>query len=361
MAAETPPRRVLIVRPSALGDVCRTVPVLVSLESAFPAAQVDWVVRDTFLPIIAPHPALHEAIAFPRARFGGWWRRPTVAIELARWLGALRRHRYDLVIDCQGLGRSAIITRATGARRRVGPRPARELAWLGYNVRHAVDPCAHTVDAMLELIRAEGIEPVHDTRLYAAEEHLSWWARTRAELEVPARYAVLAPTARWITKRWPIERWCAITGALLERGFERLVVIGAPDEAAQVEPLVSGGDDRILTLIGRAGLGGTMAVIAGAGLVIAHDSAPLHMAIGFERPCVGLFGPTDPERVGPYRRPEAVVRSRLPDDGTPVSYRDASRGDALMRRIETEDVLARVDAVLGGRPDDARLRASVEP
>ena len=364
MAAKIPPRRVLLVRPSALGDVCRTVPVLVSVKAAYPEARIDWVVRDAFRATIEAHPDLNEAIAFPRARFARWWRSPGVAIELSRWLGAIRRRRYDLVIDCQGLGRSALITRFTGAPRRVGPRPAREFAWLGYNVRHPVGGSAHTVDAMLELVRGEGIEPVQDMRLYVADDDRAWWARTRDELGVTGRYAVLAPTARWITKRWPIDRWRALTGDLVDRGFDRIVVIGAPDEMTQVQDIVPDNADaaaRTVNLVGRAGIGGTMAVIAEAGLVVANDSAPLHMAIGFDRPCVALFGPTDPERVGPYRRPEAVVRGYIPGDGPPVNYRDASRGDALMQLITVEDVLERIDAVMTGPgPRDARERASIE-
>ncbi len=337
--------------------------MLVSLKRAFPQSRIDWVVRDAFLAAIEAHPDLNEAIAFPRTRLARWWRRPPVALEAARWFGSLRRRRYDLAIDCQGLGRSALITRATGARRRVGPRPAREFAGLAYNVRHCVDGSAHAVDAMLALVRGEGIEPVYDMRLYVAGEERAWWARARDEFGVTGRYAVFAPTARWITKRWPVERWRTLVGHVLERGFERVVIIGAPDEAAQVAGIVPSERNlasRTVDLVGRTGIGGTMAAIAEAGLLVANDSAPLHMAIGFDRPCVGLFGPTEPDRVGPYGRPDAVVRRYVPD-GPPVNYRDASRGDALMRLIEVEDVIERIDAVARDpRSDEAPKRASVE-
>ena len=127
--------KILIVRPSALGDVCRTVPVLASLRRAWPEAVVDWVVQEEFAPAIAAHPALSEAITFPRTRLARWWRSPARARELWQWFGELRRREYDIVLDCQGLGRSGLITWATAAPRRVGLRRAREFAWLGYNVR----------------------------------------------------------------------------------------------------------------------------------------------------------------------------------------------------------------------------------
>ncbi|MDY7107831.1 MAG: lipopolysaccharide heptosyltransferase I [Planctomycetota bacterium] len=351
MADRIPLHRILIVRPSALGDVCRSVPVLASLHRAHPQAAIDWVVRDSFRPAIAAHPALHEAIAFPRSRFARWWRSPAALSEMLRWGGDLRRRRYDLVIDCQGLGRSGLITSLTAAPRRVGWRDARELAWLGYNVRHRTPSDRHTVDRMLALLEAEGIEPVRDMRLYVAEDDRRWWADRHGEPDLGgAPYAVLAPTARWPSKRWPLDRWGELVKPLLKRGMKRLVVIGAPDERPQTDRLFGAGggaDAALVDLVGRLTIGQLMAVIAQANLVVAHDSAPLHLAVGFDRPCVGLFGPTDPGQVGPYRRPEAVVCRHRPGPGEKtVNYRATRLGDELMRLITVEDVLERIDAVL---------------
>ena len=128
-------------------------------------------------------------------------------------------------------------------------------------------------------------------------------------------------------------------------------MIGGPDEARQVEDLVNPASDTasdIVDLVGRTTIGQTMAVIAGADLVIANDSAPLHVAVGFDRPCVALFGPTDPALVGPYHRPETVVRKYEPRPGETINYRDGKLGDELMRLISVDDVLERVDAVLTG-------------
>jgi len=149
------PRRILLVRPSALGDVCRTVPVLASLRQAFPDAGIDWVVQDTFVDAVRAHPAVDEVIPFPRRRLAGWWRSPRVAREAVRWFADLRRRRYDVVYDLQGLGRSGLMAFASGAPRRVGFRSAREFAWLGYTARHAPPHAEHVVDQMLELLERE--------------------------------------------------------------------------------------------------------------------------------------------------------------------------------------------------------------
>ncbi len=345
------PSRILIVRPSALGDVCRTVPILATLRRAWPQATIDWVVQSDFAAAIDCHPALTEVMRFPRNEFARWWRSPTVAAALAGWLRDLRRRRYDLVVDCQGLGRSGLITWATRAPRRVGSRSARELGWLGCNVRHPVAPDLHTVERMMALLVAEGLEPVYDMSLYAAPDDLAWWARRRDALGAAAApYAVLAPTSRWPSKCWPQTHWSALIAPLRERGFGRIVLIGAPSERDQVDRISAEGP-AIIDLVGRADVGRTMAVIAGADLVIANDSAPLHMAVGFERPCIGLYGPTDPDRVGPWGVRSNVLRaSPDPTHGwRTMSFKDPRLGDSLMRLIEPADVLDRVDR-LGRSP-----------
>ena len=121
------PRRILLIRPSALGDVCRTVPVLVSLKRAFPGAEVDWLVQDSFAAAVAHHPDLNGVVPFPRAALARWFSRPAVFRRAVEFLVDLGRRRYDMVIDCQGLLRSGLFTLATRAPVRVGYANAEEL------------------------------------------------------------------------------------------------------------------------------------------------------------------------------------------------------------------------------------------
>jgi heptosyltransferase-1 len=354
-SVETEPRRVLIVRPSALGDVCRTVPALVSLKRRSPGAVIDWVVRDVYLDAIRAHPDLSEAIPFPRSRFSAWWRSPRAGSEMKRWFRGLRERGYDIVFDLQGLGRSALITRATGAARRVGFANAREWSWLACNVRHGPPAAAHVVDQMLELLEREGVPPVRDMRLYVPPDDLAWWRAKREQRGLADEpYAVFAPTSRWGCKRWPAERWPDLIPPLKERGIRHIVLIGAPNERGQVAPLlataslagVDEADRAIVDLIGATSVGGTMAVIAGAAVVIANDSAPLHMAVGLSRPLVALFGPTDPAFVGPYGCDRWVVRAVDPARDGEIAFRDLKDDDRFMRRIESARVVERMLAAL---------------
>ena len=344
------PKRILIVRPSALGDVCRTVPVLASLRRAFPGARIDWLVQAQFAQAIAAHPALDGIVTFPRTQLAQWWHNPIVGYELIRWFASLARGGYDFVLDCQSLGRSGLITRITGAPRRVGYRSAGEFGWLGYTVRYPSPMALHTVDWMLNLLVAEDIELVCDMRLYVAQPDEQWWAKSLGRLGIDTgEYVVLAPTSRWPSKRWPGEHWSALIEPLLERGVKHLVLIGSPSERAQVRwlalnPACMG--RSVIDLVGSTTVGQTMAIVQGAKMVIANDSAPLHMAVGLARPCVALFGPTAPARVGPYERPEAVLRHPALALQTAINFKDPKLGDALMRAIRPADVLQRVDALL---------------
>ncbi|MBL8764005.1 MAG: glycosyltransferase family 9 protein [Phycisphaerae bacterium] len=340
------PRRILLIRPSALGDVCRTVPVLVSLRRAWPHAEIDWLVQDTFLEAVARHPDLTRAIPFPRARFGKWWL-PWAMRDLALWMRELSDREYDLVVDCQGLLRSGLISLATRAGRRVGYANAEEAGWVGLTQRVHVPRDWHAVDRMLELARAAGAEPVPDLRLYTARGDREW-AAPRAQPEPGAPYAVLAPTSRWPGKRWPPERFAELARRLIgEARFARVILVGGKRERDQCGPLLELGarESRVVDLIGQTSVGTLMALLETAGLVIANDSAALHMAVGFGRPLVALYGPTDARRVGPYGRLNDVLQHAAP--GEPLDHKDEKLGRGLMERISIDEVMARV-AVLAG-------------
>lgn len=332
------PSRILLIRPSALGDVCRSVPVLASLRARFPAARIDWLVRDSFVGAVADHPALSAVIPFERKRIaiGRLWRRDGRA-ALAGFLRELARAGYDHVYDCQGLGRSGFFAWATGSTRRVGFRDARELGWLGLTDRIDVPRGMHTVDRMLALIEGAGVPAVRDMRLYTSP-------RDRSSLDprlAGHRYAVIAPTSAWAGKRWPADRFASVARELLARdGDLRIAVVGGPGERDQCGALVDAAreDPRVIDLVGATSVGGLMAVIERSALVVANDSAAVHMAVGFDRPLVALYGPTRVDLVGPYRREADVIQAAAPHGGN--EHKDDAAGRAAMERISADRVSA---------------------
>lgn len=339
------PSRILLIRPSALGDVVRSVPVLASLKRRFPAARVDWLVNAPYAEAIAHHPDLGRVVAFDRKGLGRSLRQGAAGPTLG-FLRGLRAEGYDLVVDAQGLARSGLFAWATRARTRVGHADARELGWLGYTRRVRTGGDLHSVDRMLALLEGVGVPAVRDMRLYpppAEVERFAGDARFAGR-----RVAVVAPTSAWPGKRWSAERFAALTDRLLEMGVETVAAVGAPGEREQCGPMLerAARDARVVDLIGQTGVGGLMACIACASLVVANDSAALHMAVGLGRPMVALFGPTDVRRVGPYGGAGDVIQHRRA--GERLDHKDAEAGGAMMARISVDEVAEACAARLAG-------------
>lgn len=327
--------RILIIRPSALGDVCRTVPALASLRRAFPDARIDWLVQDAFAEAVEGHPALNEIVPFARSALGRGAMRGRLGPGLS-FLRALRARRYDAVFDLQGLARSGLFAWATGAGRRVGFADARELGWLGLNERYSVD-AEHAVDRMLGLLHAADVPPVQDMRLYSPAKAS---AKIAADDRLRSPFVVVAPTSRWPGKQWPAARFAELGRRLLRDTPLNLVMVGSRAEREQCAELLRWAEDegRVIDLVGATSVGELMAVVERSDLVIANDSATLHMAVGFSRPIVALFGPTRKEKVGPYGRERDVLQHVCADDD--LNHKHDAAGRKLMERIEVGEVVS---------------------
>jgi ADP-heptose:LPS heptosyltransferase len=294
--------------------------------------------------MIEGHPQLDEVILFDRKRLAGWWRNPRTFAALSTFKRDLRARAFDLVLDLQGLFRSGWLAKKTKAAVRVGFANAREGAWLFYTHRVPIDTMEqHAVERYLKLARFIGCEgetrfvfPHTDadrTRVRAMLVDGSDGATERRSDEgwVP-RYAVLAPTTNWETKRWPTERFAGLVPLLRERYGLASVLIGGPDVAG-----MSGRIPGTINLGGRTSLRELCALIEGASLVVANDSGPMHIAAAMNRPLVTVFGPTNPVRTGPYQRMGSVVRLNL--SCSPCYSRTCSHQSCL-RWLPEESVVA---------------------
>ena len=358
---------ILLVRPSALGDVCRTVPVLVSLRRAYPDARIDWLVRDSFIDAVRAHPALTSAIPLERVAYSQQLKRLTLN-KFRRWLRDLAAPQYDMAFDCQGLFRSGFLAWASGAPRRVGLSNARELGWLWLNERYYAGWEHHAVDRMLLVIQQSGIEPVRDMRLYTTPEHRAF-VDNDPELAGKS-YAVIAPTSRWPGKRWPADRFAEIIRWLLSDAratggrfgtpvspsspppLDRVVIVGTNSERSDIQPLLdlAQSDSRggVLDRVGATNIGQLMALIESSAFILANDSAAIHMAVGFNRPGIALYGPTLTHEDGPYTGHHPVqpitVLQHL-SRGEIISPKDETRAVALMQRISTDEVKQAIAAL----------------
>ncbi|MEM9416517.1 MAG: glycosyltransferase family 9 protein [Planctomycetota bacterium] len=361
MSGDSPPRpktpgprpdpsageRILIVRPTALGDVAKTVPCLATLRGAFPESRIDWLVHSAFAEVVQHHPMLDGVVPFDRKGLSGFGLKPSATRAGLALAKQLRRTKYTRVYDLQGLARSGLLTWLTRSPRRVGFRDARERAALGYNVRHDVAPELHTVDRMLGLLQADGLQPVHDTRLYVGEDDAAW-ATDYIEIQglSAGRYVCLAPTAQWGCKCWPAGHYAELAERVVAHGGVegRVVLLAAPHEQDALRPITQALGER--ALVPTTTVGQLMALIQNTAALVANDSAALHLAVGLGRPAVGVFGPTDPALVGPYRREDDVVQPEGITPGDMADYRGRKDDDALIARVGVDAVWAKLMARL---------------
>jgi len=338
IAFANPPRRILIVKPSAIGDVVHALPVLNLLRRRWPAARISWLLTPVCAGLLEGHALLDEVIRFDRRLLGRFWRSPSAAIRLRAFARDLRRRQFDLVVDLQGLFRSGWITWQTAAPVRVGFANARELSWVFYTHRVSVPAGQqHAVDRYLRVARFIGCAdaPVEFPLGTDPQQRDSIAAMLPGE---HARYAVLLPGSNWRTKQWPSERFAALVQPLRQRLGLTSVVAGGPD-AAPLAARIPGA----INLVGRTTLPQLVALLDRAALVIANDSGPMHVAAALGRPLVCVYGPTSPVRTGPYNRPESVVRLGL---ACSPCYARHCWHQRCLRELDIEPVLQRAQQQL---------------
>ncbi len=290
--------RFLIVRLGSLGDVVHAIPVAAALRRHRPQARIDWLVDPRYVDMVRLVRAVDGAIPCdPRAGVAA----------LAQTLRTLRRSRYAVVFDLQGLLKSAALARGAGAARTIGlsRQHLREpLARLFYS--QAVDPGArrHVIFKSLALLDAVGIR---DERVeFPLREPHSAVAAEVQRSAGSGGYAVINPGAAWPNKRWPAVRFGAIAAAMQARFGWRSVVLWGPGEEDLAAAVIDA-SARSAILAPPTTITDLFAVTRAAKLVLSGDTGPLHIAGAVGAPIVALFGPTIPARNGPWSHDDVAL------------------------------------------------------
>ncbi len=333
-----PERRFLIVRLGSLGDIVHTLPAAAALRDSFPGAQIDWVVESRWRAILEGNRDLNRVVLLDRSRAAG-------AIGTVK---ELRGGHYTCAIDFQSLYKSALLAFACGARERFGfdRAYAREgLASVLYTRR--IHPAGlHKVEHNLALAVAAGAAAPAVPRFSLPEsaEADEWAKRKLKELEV-GEFCVLSPGGGWRSKCWPAERYGALQREIANRyGLRGIVSFGPGEEALAAEVVNAAGLRAPIPL--AMDLTQLMAVLRRSKFLVAADTGPLHLASALGTPVVGLFGPTDPARNGPYGQPSVVVRKVGAGETT---YKRGASYSPAMLRIEVGDVMNAIDRLLERR------------
>lgn len=327
---------ILIVRLGALGDVVHTIPAAAALRAAFPAAHIDWLVDAKHRGMLDLVTSIDRAITLERATLPGW----------SAVIGALRRVHYDVAIDLQGLLKSAVLARASGAARIVGfsiwhlrEKTARPF----YSDAHDVEG-GHVIVKNLRLLRAVGVQD--ETIRFPLADIPSAALDTVRHRLGPRPFALINAGAAWSNKRWHPERFGQLAAFLRENcGLETVILWGPGEEALAARVTAASAGTAIEAP--RTGVKDLVALARAASLVVSGDTGPLHIATAVGTPTVSLFGPTDPQRNGPFD-PADVVVSRFEACGCHYERRCRQRTWCL-EDVQAAEVCAAVQRRLAAR------------
>jgi ADP-heptose:LPS heptosyltransferase len=335
------PRRVLIIKPSALGDVVTALPVLRGLRRTFGEARIAWLVQNTYAPLVAHDGDLDEVISYDRRRLGRFWRSASGARHVLGLRAELRKRRFDWAIDLQGLARSGYFSKWTRAALRAGFRDAREFAPRHYT--HAIPvEGPHTVDRNIQLARELGIDArCSDMRLQVASEAERFAAEflTRRHLK-GGDFLVCVPPTRWPTKWYPLRHWRSVVREMVHR--LPVVVLGTGADIDFCRAVADGAGRGLINMAGKTSIPQFVGLIARSAGVVCSDSAAKFIAQAVGVSVVVLIGPTRAEETGPYSKvspPGKAIVSDVPCQGC---LRKRCRHVTCMQVIEPRRVVAAV-------------------
>lgn len=301
--------KILILKPSSLGDVIQALPVLRLIKQCHPQSRIYWWLARELLPLLAHDPDLEGVIPFDRKR----WAHPSGWLDLARSLSSLRHHQFDWVIDLQSLARSGLVAWLSRARLTVGLDDSREGASAFYDVAvPRPSPKTHAVEWYLRVLDYLNI-PVHWNFTWLPAHSATASHVSRRWPLLTGQCLALHPGARWENKRWPISHFVTLAQDLSRTNPEiRFVVLGSGADTALGEQIAKANPGRVLNLAGQTTLLELIECLRVCQLLVCNDTGPMHIAAALGKPVIGLFGPTNPWRTGPYGQIDSVLKLALP-------------------------------------------------
>ena len=301
--------KILILKPSSLGDVVQALPVLRLIKRHLPASDIYWWIDSNLAPLLEGDPDLAGVVLFERRRWAAPWHWDEVWHSV-RWL---RQQAFDWVIDLQCLMRSGIFAWLANGKLSIGLDEPREGARGFYD--HIVQrPSAltHAVDWYLRVLPVLGVPVDGDFQWLPPRPALAKSLRRKWPVD-GARWIVLQPGARWQNKRWPVESYAELVRLLAPAnpGF-RFAILGSQEDQPLGEVIARVDPARCLDLTGRLSLPEMVEWIRLGELMVSNDTGPMHVAAALGTPVVTVFGPTEPHRTGPYRQLDHVLQLNLP-------------------------------------------------
>jgi len=331
-----PPKKILIVKPSSLGDVVHSLPFLNAVKACFSKAEIHWVIAKGLEGIVEGHPMINKLWIINK---DAWKKIVNIKVtlsELKVLLKHLKKEEFDIVIDLQGLLRSGILTAGTGAPVRVGFTEAREGSRLFYTHKVKGGRNIHAVDRYLKIADFLGCD-INDICFPLPLFFNSALSTRHSALS--KEYAVIVPGARWKTKMWPPEKFGNLSGMLPLN----TVIVGSKRDVDIADKVVALSKGKAISLAGKTDLKELIEVTRGAKFVISNDSGPMHIAAALGIPVFAIFGPTDPLRTGPYGEGHTIIREAIPCS---PCFKKACNNLKCMNRLSVEKIYGIINTAL---------------
>jgi lipopolysaccharide heptosyltransferase II len=352
--------KILILKPSSLGDVIQALPVLRLLKLHFRSAEIFWWIDSALAPLIEGDPDLTGIVRFERKR----WGRPRHWPEMLHSIRWMREQHFDLVIDLQCLARSGAFAWLANGKFLVGLDEIREGARGFYDVAvRRASFHTHAADWYLAVLPQLGV-PVHKNFIWlperpqiAAEVKRKWPAafvsNPQSAIRNPQLIA-LQPGARWLNKRWPAEKYAELVRLTADHfPAARFAILGDAGDRPLGEIISRAAPERCLNLCGATSLPEMIEWLRLCDLMVTNDTGPMHVAAALGKPLVALFGPTEPRRTGPYGQLENVLRIELPCSPCLKDYCNYEKPNECLNAISPAMVFERVRRQLQ-RPFESR-------
>jgi len=301
--------KILILKPSSLGDVIQALPVLRLLKLHWPESEIFWWIDSGLAPLLEGDPDLSGIVRFKRRR----WSKPVNWPEAWFSIRWLRRQNFDLVIDLQCLFRSGMFAWLANGKSLVGLDEHREGARGFYDIAVRRGSFhTHAADWYLAVLKRLNIPTERKFEWMPERTSISAQVKRKWSTDA-ARWITVQPGARWLNKRWPVENFTELIRRMAATRPEfRFAILGSAEDSAAGAAISQAAPQQCLDLTGKISLPEMVEWIRLSELMISNDTGPMHVAAALGKPVIAIFGPTEPRRTGPYGQLQNVIRVDLP-------------------------------------------------
>lgn len=303
---------ILVIKMSSLGDILHTLPFISELRKLYPNAKISWLVHPQFAGFVPDAPVIDEVLYFDKKKFNGMslGEKYKYFCEMKE---LLHSKHFDLVLDMQGLFKSAVLAAISGCDERLGYCELREGSAFVSKAITGAHSKDHVIERYLDVARYLGADvPVGELdfpmpNLDKETESVKNKLKDKGMADA-AEYVVMVPGARWWTKEWPVEHYAKLANLLISDSEKFVVLAGGPDDAekgAKVKELAN--NSKVIDMTGQTSLRELAALIKDCKFYVSADTGPLHFAAALKKPLVAMYGPTKADRTGPYGSSNSTV------------------------------------------------------